>query len=86
MSELMVEADFLWRELEVGDYVQVEDPFIEEGVELLTIGKEYMVLAKELSASGTQRFVTETNVDGQIARVYPVSVCNYNRYQEIQHS
>lgn len=86
ISDMIVEADFLWRETLVGDYVQVEDSIFEEGKELLSIGKEYMVLAKETSASGAQSFITETNMEGKIARVYPFYVCSYSRYQPIQHS
>lgn len=81
LSELLVEADFLWREIEVGDYIQVEDPLVEQGEELLTVGKEYLVLAKECSAAGTQSFLTESNQPGHSVRVYPISVCDYSTHR-----
>lgn len=86
ISEMIVKADFIWREVDVGDFVQVEDSIFENGEELLTVAKEYRVLAKESSASGTQSFVTETNIVGKITQVYPVYVCSYSRYQNTQHS
>lgn len=81
LSELLVEADFLWREIEVGDYVQLEDPVIEQGVELLTSGKEYLVLTKECSDQGTQSFITESNIADRTVRVYPVSICDYSTHR-----
>lgn len=86
ISELLVEADFMWREIEVGDYVQVEDPITEQNVELLSPGKEYMVVVKDMSESGSKIFITETNIEGCTAKVYPVSVCDYTCYRHIQHS
>ncbi len=85
LSEMLAEADFLWREIAVGDYVQVEDPVVERGGELLSVGKEYLLLAKETSPTGTKSFITETNIQGEVVRVYPISVCNYRRYQETHH-
>ena len=77
VSELIVEADFLWHEIGVGDQVQVEESIWDHGVELLTPGKEYMVLAKQRSDTGVQSFLTESNCGDQTAVVYPHSVCNY---------
>ncbi len=77
ISELMIEADFLWREIGIGDRVQIEDAVTEMGIELLSPGTEYMVLAKQQSETGLQSFITESNVDGLTVVVYPHSVCNY---------
>lgn len=81
LSELLVEADFLWREIEAGDYIQLEDPLVEQGEELLSVGKEYMVLAKECSSTGTQSFITESNQPERSVRVYPISVCDYSTHR-----
>ncbi len=77
ISELIVEADFLWREISVGDRVQVEYSTCEQGVEMLTAGKHYMVLAKLQSVTGVQSFITESNVENTPVVVYPQCVCNY---------
>ncbi len=77
LSELMVEADFLWREISVGDLIQIEESIWEGSFEVLTPGREYMVLAKMQSATGLCSFVTESNLQDQTAVVYPYSICNY---------
>ena len=70
LSELMIEADFLWREVSIGDLVQVEDAVCEQGVELLSPGMEYMVLMKQQSASGLQSLVVDSNVEDRTVDVH----------------
>ncbi|OMH39230.1 hypothetical protein [Motiliproteus sp. MSK22-1] len=77
LSELIIEADFLWREIGIGDFVQIEDAIFDQGVELLTPGTEYMVLVRQKSATGLQSFVTESNIEGRTAVIYPHLICNY---------
>lgn len=77
LSELIVEADFLWREISVGDLIQIEESIWEGSFEVLTPGREYMVLAKMQSDTGLRSFVTESNLQDQTAVVYPYSICNY---------
>ncbi len=77
ISELMLEAEFLWQEINVGDRIQIEQTLSELGIELLTPGREYMVLVKQKSDTGLQSFITESNVDGQLATIYPFNVCHY---------
>ncbi len=77
ISELLLEAEFLWQEIRVGDRVQIEQTVSDSGIELLTPGREYMVLVKQKSDTGLQSFVTESNIDGQLATIYPYNICNY---------
>ncbi|MEH6625644.1 MAG: hypothetical protein V7739_04315 [Motiliproteus sp.] len=77
ISELMLEAEFLWQEISVGDWVQVEQIVLERGIEMLTPGREYMVLVKQKSDTGLQSFITESNLAGQLTTIYPYNVCNY---------
>ncbi|MCW8884823.1 MAG: hypothetical protein OQK12_06140, partial [Motiliproteus sp.] len=77
ISELILEADFLWREINIGDRVQVEEPQQERGVELLSPGREYMVLVKQCSDTGLQSFIIESNIKDRLTRVYPHNICHY---------
>ena len=77
LSELMIEADFLWREIGIGDFVQIDYRLLDRGVELMTPGREYMVLMKQQSGTGLQSFVIDSNVEGETVVIYPHSICNY---------
>ena len=77
LSELMVEADFLWREIGIGDFVQIEDTIFDREVELLSPGREYMVLMKQQSVTGLQSLVVDSNIEGETAVIYPHCICNY---------
>ncbi len=78
LSERIVEADFLWHEISVGDFVELEGIVVEGGLELCSVGQSYRVLAKQISGTGAHSFLTETNDPGRNATVYPQMVCNYH--------
>lgn len=77
-SDVMIEADFLWQEIAIGDQILVEDAIVEAGVELLSPGREYVVLDKQCSATGVQSFLVESNVPQHVARLYPHWICSYS--------
>ncbi|WP_207062279.1 hypothetical protein [Motiliproteus sp. SC1-56] len=77
-SDVMIEADFLWREIAVGDQILVEDAIIEAGVELLSPGREYVVVEKQCSDTGVQSFLVESNIPRHSARLYPHWICSYS--------
>ncbi len=79
LSEMMIEADFLWREIAIGDQVVLECDLEEEGRRLITSGKQYLVLAKAESASGRQMLEVETDLPGRTLLVLPALICNYVR-------
>jgi hypothetical protein len=74
----MVEADFLWREIGVGDRVMVEHAYTEAGLELLSPGRGYQVVAKPVSGSGTQSLLVESNLAGHLVTLYPHHISSYD--------
>jgi len=78
LSEAMVEADFLWREIGIGDRVMVEHAHTDEGFELLTPGRSYQVVAKPVSASGTQSLLVESNIAELLVTLYPHHISSYD--------
>ncbi|WP_210395885.1 hypothetical protein [Motiliproteus sediminis] len=78
LSESMVEADFLWREIGVGDRVMVEHAYDEAGVELLTPGRAYQVIAKPVSESGVLTLLVESNLPEHLVTLYPQHVASYD--------
>lgn len=77
LSERLVEADFLWQAINVGDCVVVECDLEEEGVRLITQGEPYRVVAKERSARGRQMLEVETDLPGRTLSIFPALICNY---------
>lgn len=85
-SDVMIEADFLWNEIAIGDQILVEDAIIEAGVELLSPGREYVVVDKQRSATGVQSFLVESNFPQHVARLYPHWICSYSTLSREQLS
>lgn len=77
-SDVMIEAEFLWREIAIGEQILVEDAIVEAGIELLSPGREYVVIDKQCSATGVQSFLVESNIPRIAARLYPHWICSYS--------
>ncbi|HEY5718031.1 MAG TPA: hypothetical protein VIS52_06005 [Motiliproteus sp.] len=86
LSDAMVEADFLWREIGIGDRVMVEHAYVEEGRELLTPGRAYLVVAKPVSDSGTQSLLVESNLAEHLVTLYPHHISSYDASGRVQLS
>lgn len=75
--ELLVESDFIWREIAVGDSVMLEaDVYDAEGLQLKK-NHMYQVLAKLKQAPGNSRLIVESDVTGELIQVHPALLCSY---------
>ena len=82
VAEHQLEAELLWQELALGDEVLVEFPVCEGEVELLSPGRGYLVLDKQLSQTGVPQLVTESNLPGCYVTLYPHCICSYRSASE----
>ncbi|WP_156948184.1 hypothetical protein [Marinobacterium jannaschii] len=85
--ELMMESDFIWREIAVGDHVMVEaDIYDSTGLQLKK-DRLYQVLAKMQEAPGNSKLIVESDVTGALIDVHPALLCSYeSATMPVQHS
>ena len=77
-SELILEADFLWREIKVGDQIYLDADLYLNNRRLLCRGAPYQVLAKIDSVSGAQEFIVQSYQTRELVHVSPYLVCSYD--------
>lgn len=78
ISDLLVESDFIWREIAVGDRVMVEaDLYDADDALALKYGTSYLVLAKLQKEPGSSTLVVESDVTGELVNVHPALICSY---------
>lgn len=82
VAEEQLAAELLWQELVVGDEVLVEYPVYEGAIEMLSPGRGYLVLDKQLSATQVPQLITESNIPGRRLTLYPHCICSYRRSNE----
>ncbi len=81
MSDLLLESDFIWREIAVGDHVMIEaDIYDGTGLQLKS-DSSYLVLAKLQKAPGSSSLVVESDVTGDLVNVHPALICSYENAQ-----
>ncbi|MDO6564628.1 hypothetical protein Q4488_14690 [Amphritea sp. 1_MG-2023] len=76
-SELILEADFLWREINVGDDIYLDADFYREHRRLLCQGVPYQVLAKIDKTCGAQELIVQSYQTQELIAVSPYLVCSY---------
>ncbi|WP_417223226.1 hypothetical protein [Amphritea sp.] len=76
-SELILEADFLWREINVGDEIYLDADFYNANRRLLCRGAPYQVLAKMDKTCGAQELIVQSYETQELVAVSPYLVCNY---------
>lgn len=76
-SELILEADFLWREILVGDEIFLDSDFYQNGSRLLCSGVPYQVLAKMEDVCGAQTLIVQSYQTRELVPVSPFLVCSY---------
>ncbi len=82
VAEDQLAAELLWQDLVIGDEVLVEHPVYEGATEMLSPGRGYLVLAKQLSTTQIPQLITESNVPGRRLTLYPHCICSYRRADE----
>ncbi len=75
--ELMLEADFLWREIQVGDDIYLDFDFYQHDRRLLCKGVPYQVLNKIEAACGAQTLLVQSYQTLELVPVSPYLVCSY---------
>ncbi|WP_432473759.1 hypothetical protein [Amphritea sp. HPY] len=81
-SELILEADFLWREILVGDEIFLDSDFYQNDSRLLCKGVPYQVLAKMEDVCGAQTLVVQSYQTRELVSVSPFLVCSYEAAPE----
>jgi len=76
-SELILEADFLWREINVGDEIYLDADFYSDERRLLCRGVPYQVLAKTDKTCGAQELIVQSYQTQELVAVSPYLVCSY---------
>ena len=76
-SELILEADFLWREIRVGDEIYLDADFYSSNRRLLCRGAPYQVLAKIDKTCGAQELIVQSYQTHELVAVSPYLVCSY---------
>lgn len=76
-SELILEADFLWREVNVGDDIILDADFYDEQRRVLCQGVPYQVLAKIDKVCGAQTLIVQSQETEELIAVSPYFVCSY---------
>ncbi len=85
-SEILLETNFIWHEIRVGDLISLEADLEEDGILLLKRGAQYEVLAKLDLAPSHQVFVVQSDVSGALVQVHPFLVSSYdNRSVPTRH-
>lgn len=76
-ADLLMECDFIWREIAVGDRVMTEaDIYDGDGLQLKH-GHSYVVLAKTQTAPGNSTLIVESDVTGVLVNLHPALICSY---------
>ncbi len=86
VAEEQLTAALLWQDLVIGDEILVEHPVYEGAVEMLSPGRGYLVLDKQLSATQIPQLITESNIPGRRLTLYPHCICSYRRSSENRFS
>ncbi|MCO4759389.1 hypothetical protein [Pontibacterium sp.] len=87
ISDLLVESDFIWREIAVGDHVMVEADLYDSAGLMLKYGTSYLVLAKLRKEPGSSTLIVESDVTGELVNVHPALICSYeNAHAPISYS
>jgi len=81
-SELILEADFLWREIRVGDDIYLDSDLYQNNARALCKGVPYQVLAKLESVCGAQTLVVQSYQSLELVPVSPYLVCSYDIAKE----
>ncbi|GGK82007.1 hypothetical protein [Amphritea balenae] len=77
-SELILEADFLWREIHVGDQIYLDADLYKNSRRLLCKGAPYQVVAKLDSVSGAQELIVQSYQTNELVPVSPYLICSYD--------
>lgn len=88
IPDLLVESDFIWREIAVGDRVMVEADLFDSNDDLmLKYGHPYQVLAKTQTSPGSSTLVVQSDVTGELVDVHPALICSYeNAVKPVRYS
>lgn len=79
--DILVESDFIWHEIDVGDHVMTEaDIYDGTGLQLMR-GQAYLVLAKIREMPGNSMLVVESCVTGELINLHPALICHYQNAQ-----
>lgn len=86
-AELILEADFLWREIQVGDQIYLDADLYRDNQRLLCRGAPYQVLAKVDAVSGAQELIVQSYQTRELVPVSPFQICSYDSSDEpVRHS
>ncbi len=86
-ADLILEADFLWREIRVGDQIYLDADYYRDNRRLLCRGAPYQVLAKIDSVSGAQELIVQSYQTRELVPVSPFQICSYDSPDEpVMHS
>ena len=75
--DLILEADFIWREIQVGDDIYLDYDFYQKERRLLCKGVPYQVLNKVEDVCGAQTLVVQSYQTRELVPVSPFLVCNF---------
>lgn len=79
--DALVAADMLWREIDIGDLIMLEGDLHRNDRLQLLAKHPYQVLAKMNGASGSQRFIVQSDKTDEVIEVYPAQLCSYQEAQ-----
>jgi hypothetical protein len=77
-SEILLETNFIWHEIRVGDLISLEADLEDDGVLQLKSKSQYEVLAKLDLAPSHQVFVVQSDVSGELVQVHPFLISSYD--------
>lgn len=76
-SELIIEADFIWRVINVGDQIYLDADFYVGNQRKLCKGTPYQVLVKMDKACGAQELIVQSYETRELIAVSPYLVSSY---------
>ncbi len=78
-SDLIVEADFMWREIQIGDDIYIDADHYMDGERKLCKAVPYQVLNKVEALGGAQTLVVQSYKTGELVNVSMYQVCSYEQ-------
>jgi len=77
-TELHLETEFLWNEIEIGDSVMLDADLYESNTFKLHKHQPYEVLAKvQCIAPEPSRLIVASDITGEFINLHPALLCSY---------
>lgn len=75
-AELLIECDFIWREISVGDQIFVESNIYQDNCIMVKQDTPYLVLAK-IDQAANPLLIVESEKPNQLIAIHPAMICSY---------